>query len=74
MSPEAAIEAAIKFDKITPKGRVIPYIIGGNKGVSDVPNGLFIPGKAAIKKGKKAGQFASAEDILTTLYYTGHGK
>lgn len=74
MSPEAAIEAAIKFDKITPKGRVVPYIIGGNKGVSDVPNGLFIPGKATIKKGKKAGQFASAEDILTTLYYTGHGK
>lgn len=74
MSPEAAIEAAIKFRKTTPKGKLVPYIIGGNKGVTDVPGGLFIPGKAAIKKGKKAGQFASGEDILTALYYSGHGK
>lgn len=75
LTPEARVNAAIDYAINTEKGRAVPGIMGGAKGIQNVEE--LIPGFPAFKtiKGERTrmGQFTS-NDILTALYYSGHGK
>lgn len=75
LTPEARVNAALDYAINTEKGRAVPGIMGGAKGIQNVKE--LIPGFPAFKtiKGERTrmGQFTS-NDILTALYYSGHGK
>ena len=75
LTPEARVNAALDYAISTEKGRAVPGIMGGAKGVQGVEE--LIPGFPAFKKinnvKTKMGQFTGA-DIITALYYSGHGK
>lgn len=72
ISPELLVDAAVRLEKTTPRGKIVPTIIGGYKGIHE-GEGLLTPGLAAVKNELKTSQFTS-KDILTALYYSGHGK
>lgn len=80
-TPETMMEAGMANIMRTKDGKLfMPNYIVGLKGTTG--SDILVPGRAAIKKTKdrfghetitKLGQFTS-DDILTALYYSGHGK
>lgn len=71
LTPAAIVNAGIEYQKMTPKGQIVNNIIGGTKGIKGVVE--LDANKVLKKKGVKTGNF-TASDILTSLYYSGHGK
>lgn len=72
LTPAAIVNAGIEYQKEIPrKGQIVNNIIGGTKGIKGVVE--LDADKVLKKKGIKTSNF-TASDILTSLYYSGHGK